>query len=143
MYLKLDIYTTLFYVLFRPGIPGPDSLSTLSTATELLQLLMPSNTLGVEGKPEGTTEDSEPSAMETESKEEERKVEKEKKENDGDKVEDMNVDVEEGSKDQENEKGWKLNHNFLEFCLLYLPPKHVCESPKPCKLPASLKMVSR
>ena len=92
---------------------------------------MPSNTLGVEGKPEGTTEDSEPSAMETESKEEERKVEKEKKESDGDKVEEMNVDVEEGSKDQESEKGWKSNHNFLEFCFLFLPPNMCVKVPSP------------
>ena len=29
------------FLLSRPGIPGPDSLSTLSTVTELLQLLLP------------------------------------------------------------------------------------------------------
>ncbi|CAB4009510.1 Hypothetical predicted protein, partial [Paramuricea clavata] len=84
-----------------PGIPGPDSLSTLSTATELLQLLMPSSTPGVPSKPEDATEDTE-SAMETGNKEEERKIETG---NDGDKVEEIDIDVEgKDGKDQQNEK---------------------------------------
>ena len=99
---------TICLTLSRPGIPGPDSLSTLSTATELLQLLMPSNTPEVPSKSEDTTDDPESSAMETEGKEEDKKLEAENKENDGDKVEEMNVDVEESNKDQQIEKGWKF-----------------------------------
>lgn len=52
-------------MLFRPGIPGPDSLSTLSTATELLQLLMPPNTLSSLDKIENRTECAEVSEMDT------------------------------------------------------------------------------
>ncbi|CAB4037980.1 Hypothetical predicted protein, partial [Paramuricea clavata] len=100
-----DVFYRLFQRLcasFKPGIPGPDSLSTLSTATELLQLLMPSSTPGVPGKPEDATEDTESTAMETGNKEEERKIETE---NDGDKVEEIDIDVEgKDGKDQQSEK---------------------------------------
>ena len=88
---------------FRPGIPGPDSLSTLSTATELLQLLMPSTKLETPSKHEDTAEGTESSAMETGHKEEVIKMETDVG---GEKVEEMNVDEEgKDSKDQQSKKG--------------------------------------
>ena len=106
--------TIITFKYFRPGIPGPDSLSTLSTATELLQLLMmPSNTLGALGKAEATTADTESSAMETGIKEEETKVETE---SGGDKVEEMNIDVEgKDSKDQQSKNSCKKGRIWCKW----------------------------
>ena len=68
---------------------------------------MPSNTPDVPSKPEDTAENAESSAMETGGKEEDKTLEMQNKENDEEKVEEMNVDVEE-SQDEQSEKGWKF-----------------------------------
>ncbi|XP_046843744.1 protein virilizer homolog [Xenia sp. Carnegie-2017] len=77
--LKKDnkVFYRLFQRLcssFKPGIPGPDSLSTLSTATELLQLLMPPNTLSSLNKIENRTKCAEVSEMDTTTSEKDGKI---------------------------------------------------------------------
>ncbi|XP_028392294.1 protein virilizer homolog isoform X2 [Dendronephthya gigantea] len=108
-----EVFYRLFQGLcssFRPGIPGPDSLSTLSTATELLQLLMPSSNVPEEaGGTEEATKDSETIECETGGGEEgEKKIKKEDMEKVADKVEEMNIEVE-----VENNEGQRTSKRFL------------------------------
>ena len=47
MFKLFQIALTFYYTLPRNSIPGPDHLSTLSTTIELLQLLLPEDSVEV------------------------------------------------------------------------------------------------